>query len=88
MEIQEMSSAQHQQIIDELQGLNEKLARQNHWGHIFAAAVVYGVGFVIGSTILASILASIFLPILQRAPFMHSVLPHPSAAIQSASTSQ
>jgi hypothetical protein len=88
MEIQEMTSKQHQQIIDQLEGLNEKLARQNHWGHIFATAIVYGVGFVIGSTILASILASIFLPVLERAPYMHAILPHPITAVQTAPASQ
>ena len=81
--MQEMTPEQHKQIIDQLEGLNEKLARQNSWGHIFAAALVYGVGFIIGSTILASILASAFLPILQRAPYMHSLISHPAPATTS-----
>ncbi len=80
--MEEMTPKQHQQIIDELQHLNDKLARQNHWGHIFATAIVYGVGFVIGSTILASILASIFLPLLQRTPYVQAMIPHPATVIQ------
>ena len=80
--MQEMTAKQHQQIIDELKALNDKLARQNHWGHIFSTAIVYGVGFVIGSTILASILASIFLPLLRRTPYVQAMIPHPATVIQ------
>ncbi len=78
-----MTPEQHKQIIDQLESLNEKIARQNSWRHIFTAALVYGVGFVIGSTILASILASAFLPILQRAPYMHGFLNRPTPATTS-----
>jgi hypothetical protein len=84
--MQEMTKEQHQQIIDELKGLNDKLGRQNSWRHVFAASLVYGVGFVIGSTILASILASMFLPILQKAPYMREFLSHP-APVQQAQSS-
>ena len=80
--MEEMTPDQHKQIIDQLEHLNEKLARQNHWGHIFGTAIVYGVGFVIGSTILASILASIFLPLLQHTPYVQAMIPHPATVIQ------
>lgn len=83
-----MTREQHQQIINQLEGLNEKLARQNSWRHVFAASLVYGVGFVIGSTILASILASAFLPLLQKAPFMHALLTHPSADMHATTSTQ
>lgn len=64
--MQEMTKEQHQQIIDQLQGLNEKLAKQNSWYHIFLMALVYGIGFVIGSSILASILLGFALPTIKE----------------------
>ena len=64
--MKEMTPEQHQQIIDQLQGLNDKIARQNDWVHIFATALVYGVGFVIGSTILATIILGFALPAIKN----------------------
>ena len=61
-----MTPEQHQQIINQLQGLNDKIAQQNDWAHIFATALVYGVGFVIGSTILATIILGFALPAIKN----------------------
>ncbi len=81
-----MTREQHQQIIDQLEGLNEKVARQNSWAHIFTAGLIYGVGFVIGSTILASILLGTILPILRQTPYMRAIIDHPAPQLQATST--
>ncbi len=53
---------QREEIITELQGLNKKVARQNSVPFIFFAGMIYGVGFFLGSAILATILFGIFAP--------------------------
>lgn len=63
--MQEMTADQHKQIIDELQSLNAKLERQNSLRHIATTGLIYGVGFVLGSTILATILIGVLLPYVQ-----------------------
>lgn len=74
--MQEMTPEQHQQIIDQLERLNEKLAKQNSWLHIFLTALVYGVGFVIGSTMLASVIIGFALPFLRTLNPFHNIGNH------------
>lgn len=53
---------QREKIVVELEALNEKIDRQMSIGRIFGTGVIYGVGFFIGSVIIASIAFSIFAP--------------------------
>ncbi len=49
-------------ILEQLKLLNIKLAKQNSLGFIFRTGIVYGVGFFIGSAILATIALGVFAP--------------------------
>jgi hypothetical protein len=53
---------QRDTIIDQLEMLNTKMAQQNSIKHIFLTGVIYGVGFFIGSVILATIAFGITSP--------------------------
>ena len=49
-------------VIQELKALNEKLARQGSIKKIFFTGVIYGIGFFVGSAIIATILLGFFGP--------------------------
>ena len=51
-------------IIEELEKLNAQMARQGSIGRVFLVGVVYGVGFVVGSAILATILLGTLGPVV------------------------
>lgn len=53
-------------IIHQLEMVNEKLTKQNSIKHIFITGIVYGVGFFIGSAILATIALGILGPWLGK----------------------
>lgn len=53
---------QRDSIIEQLELLNTKMARQNSIKHIFLTGLIYGVGFVIGSTIIATIAIGVLSP--------------------------
>ncbi len=53
---------QRDSIIEQLESLNTKMARQNSIKHIFLTGLIYGVGFVIGSTIIATIAIGVLSP--------------------------
>lgn len=46
---------QRDKIIEELELLNGEMVKQNSVKHIFMRGIIYGVGFFIGSAILATI---------------------------------
>jgi hypothetical protein len=46
---------QRDKITEELKLLNEKMSTQNSVRHIFFTGVIYGIGFFIGSAIIATI---------------------------------
>ncbi|MDO8604826.1 MAG: hypothetical protein Q7K40_05555 [bacterium] len=54
---------QRDKIIEQLEALNKKIARQLSIKHIFTMGVIYGVGFFVGSAILATIVLGILGPI-------------------------
>lgn len=49
-------------ILEQLELLNVKISRQNSVRHIFTTGIIYGVGFFIGSAILATIALGILGP--------------------------
>lgn len=59
-----------QQILSELQEVNRELRRQNSLWHILSVGVIYGIGFFIGSAILATILFGIIGPLFADLPWV------------------
>ncbi len=53
---------QRDKIIEQLEELNEKMARQISIKRTFLAGIMYGVGFFVGSAILATIALGILGP--------------------------
>ena len=64
--------AQEREVLGELRAINARLARQNSLVHMLWSGLVYGIGFFIGSAIVATILIGIFGPLLARIPIVNS----------------
>lgn len=60
------------QILSELQEVNRELRRQNSLWHILSVGVIYGIGFFIGSAIIATILFGILGPLFADIPWVRS----------------
>ena len=58
MELEE----QRDKIIDQLQLLNVEMKQQNSVGYIFMKGIIYGVGFFIGSAVIATIAFGVLSP--------------------------
>ncbi len=63
---------EEERIIESLERLNTSIAKQNSIGHIFMIGIIYGVGFVVGSAIIATIALGIVGPIFGQIPWVHS----------------
>ena len=61
---------QIRQVLVELRAINKELALQNSKGHTLFVGVVYGVGFFIGSAIIATIAFGILGPFIGRIPWV------------------
>ena len=57
---------QRDKIIEQLEMLNMRIEKQNSFKRVFVVGVVYGVGFFIGSAIIATIALGIFGPIVGK----------------------
>jgi hypothetical protein len=57
-----MENDTQEQILFELKQLNEKTAKHNSFRGTFMTGVIYGIGFFVGSAILATILLGILSP--------------------------
>lgn len=57
-----MGSDRQQSIVELLEELNRHMARQNSLGRMFFTGMIYGIGFFIGSAIIATILLGLFGP--------------------------
>ena len=53
-------------ITEQLQMLNAKIAEQNSVKHIFMKGIIYGIGFFIGSAIIATIALGTLSPWLAK----------------------
>jgi hypothetical protein len=59
---------QRGEIIQNLEILNAQVKKQNSILHTFIVGIVYGIGFLIGSAILATIVLGILGPIVVQIP--------------------
>lgn len=57
---------QNSEIITQLVALNTSIKEQNSRMHILGTGVIYGIGFFIGSAILATIALGIFGPMVGK----------------------
>lgn len=57
-----MNPDHQRSIVELLEELNRHLTGQNSFGRMFLTGIVYGIGFFIGSAIIATILLGIFGP--------------------------
>lgn len=64
---------QQEEVIEQLEKLNEETAKGNSLKQHFVVGIVYGVGFVVGSAIIATALIGLFGPYLIRIPVVHGV---------------
>lgn len=53
---------QRDKIIEQLELLNAKMAKQNSFKHILMTGIIYGLGVFIGSAVLATIAFGLFSP--------------------------
>jgi hypothetical protein len=77
-----MPQDQMQQLIEHLDALNARLARQYSFRHMFVSGVLYGVGFVVGSAIIATILLGIFGPYFADIPWVRATFEAGRALMQ------
>jgi len=63
---------EHTKIIELLEKLNAQTARQNSISRMFAVGIVYGIGFFIGSAIIATIALGIFGPWFAEIPWVRA----------------
>ncbi len=61
---------QEDEVVEQLETLNAEVRQQRSFGRIFITGVIYGIGFVVGSTIIATIAIGIFLPFFADIPFI------------------
>jgi len=62
---------QQDEIIEQLKSLNCALEKQNSVKTIFTHGIIYGVGFFVGSAIIATIALGVFGPIIGQIPWIH-----------------
>lgn len=61
---------QRDKMIEQLQALNAKLAKQLSVKQILLTGIIYGVGFFVGSAIIATIALGILGPIVGKIPWV------------------
>ena len=59
-----------EKIIEHLDMLNRQVARQNSFGRMFFVGIIYGIGFFLGSAILATIALGILGPWFADIPWV------------------
>ncbi|MEI7719872.1 MAG: hypothetical protein WCI89_01545 [bacterium] len=62
MENESNESSEMARVIEQLELANQQLAKQNSFKRMFAVGIVYGIGFFVGSAILATIALGIIGP--------------------------
>lgn len=53
-------------MLEAVQALYHEVKRQNTIGYVFTRGLIYGVGFVIGTTIVATIAIGVFRPLFDK----------------------
>jgi hypothetical protein len=77
-----MPQDQMQQLIEHLDALNARLARQYSFRHMFVSGVLYGIGFFVGSAIIATIALGIFGPWFAQIPWVRAAYEAGTALVQ------
>jgi uncharacterized membrane protein len=67
-----MDDQQAKIIIEQLQKLNKSVDKQNSIRHMFNVGVVYGIGFFIGSAVIATIALGIIGPIAGKISWLRN----------------
>jgi hypothetical protein len=57
-------------LVDEMAQLKEQVAEQNSLTRMFIRGIVYGIGFVIGSAVIATIIIGLLGPFLADVPWV------------------
>ncbi len=63
---------QHEKIIQHLDLLNRQVARQNSLGRMFVVGIIYGIGFFVGSAILATVALGVLGPWFAKISWIRS----------------
>ena len=71
--IEKVEIEQRDEVITQLEQANIHLAQQNALSHIFFTGIIQGIGFFIGSAIIATVALGIFGPLLAKIPFVHDL---------------
>lgn len=72
---------QRKEIIEELQMLNQKVSRQNSLSFIFGTGIIYGIGFVVGSAIIATIALGFVVPFFEDIPWVRDTFQRGAALL-------
>ena len=62
---------QRDKIIDQLEMLNEKMEKQNSIKHIFFTGIIYGIGWFLGSVVIATIAFGVLSPWVSKIGWVH-----------------
>lgn len=73
MNPEERELREQEKLIEEMAELKEQVAEQNSLPKMFVRGIVYGIGFVVGSAIIATILVGIFGPLVADIPWVQEV---------------
>ncbi|HAS85032.1 MAG TPA: hypothetical protein DCS23_03130 [Candidatus Yonathbacteria bacterium] len=73
---------QRDEIIEQLKSLNVKLAKQLEIKRIFLTGIIYGVGFFLGSAIIATIALGVFGPTIAKIPWVQENFDRGSAILR------
>lgn len=72
----------YEEIVRHLQRLNQQIALQNSISRMFIIGIVYGVGFFLGSAIIATIAFGVFGPWFAEIPWVRSTFEAGTAFIR------
>ncbi|PIQ35950.1 MAG: hypothetical protein COV32_01600 [Candidatus Yonathbacteria bacterium CG10_big_fil_rev_8_21_14_0_10_43_136] len=72
------------EVIVQLKSLNVKLAQQNTIQRILITGVIYGIGFFLGSAIIATIALGVFGPTIAKIPWVQENFDRGSAILRPA----
>jgi hypothetical protein len=58
------------EVVRHLEAIYTQLAKQNSFSHMFLVGIIYGVGFFVGSAVLATIAFGILAPWFAEVPWI------------------
>ena len=69
-----MTPENERSIVQHLEELNKQIATQNSLARMFIAGIIYGIGFFVGSAIIATVAFGVLGPIIGKIPWIHDAL--------------